>query len=555
MSDVPSIAAADGSLRVEQLSRCFSTLDKVVRGMRLYEGKGALLERLLGDLELKFSTMLEQGEVTLRVTPIGLVYGTKPLAAPGEKTPRYLFRLFCDGVRELTFLPGVELSEIQDLIAVLNVEAHGDDEDLVTLLWKKQMQNIQYFAADTLDMTTQISADGELSLAYEASASRLRQGGASSSGQEVHLSSDDLRVLRQDERLAWVKDCTAPTRAEGALAEAATRIKQAFVSPKDYPRFLAVALRHSADGADASPLVLSMIDAQIRQGEIDTVAPVLEAIIEAADKGSDPAQALKKRLCDANRMALLAPVYANNTERLAPILQSLAQADNQAIVSLLEHLSSPEATAALQEVLNKAQIDLTPFYEGHLRSEDEKQIVSGIEALGSIGTPSAIQAVVTSLGHTLSTVRHAALLALRERYQPESRMAIGRVLKDPSPDNRMLAIELLAGSGDSRVAWLLLSAIQEPAFLQKDALEQEALFTALASFKDARTLDFFKGVLQSGGLVKSKVLVERQLQAARALAQMDSAEATSALQDCGKKWGLAKPVKAEINRLLAGARS
>jgi len=554
MSDTPSPAAADDTYRLEQLSRCFATLDKVVRGMRLYEGKGALIDRLMNDLELKLSTMLEQGEVTVRVTPIGLVYGTKPLSAAGEKTPRYLFRLFCDGVRELTFLPGVELSEIVDLVTVLNMDAQGEDEDLVTLLWKKDLRHIQYFAADTLDVTTQVSADGELSLAYEASESRLRQGGAGTSGQEVHLSADDLRVLRQDERLAWVKDCTAPTRADGALAEAATRIKQAFVSPKDYPRFLAVALRHSPDGAEASPLVLSMIDAQLRQGEVDTVTPVLEAIMEAAETGSDPAQALKKRLCDADRMALIAPVYADNTERLAPILQALALADNQAIVALLEHLDSPEAKAALQEVLNQAQVDLTPFFEGHLASEDEKQIVAGIEALGRIGTPSAIKAVVTSLGHILSTVRHAALLALHDKYQPESRIAIGRVLKDPSPENRMLAIELLASSGDSRVAWLLLSAIQEPAFLQKGAQEQEALFTALASFKDARTLDFFKGVLQSGGLMKNKALVDRQLQAARALAQMGTAEATSALQDCRGKWGLAKPVKAEINRLLAGAQ-
>ena len=165
MSDTPSPAAAEDTQRVEQLSRCFATLDKVVRGMRLYEGKGALIERLMADLELKLSTMLEQGEVTVRVTPIGLVYGTSPLTAAGEKTPRYLFRLFCDGVRELTFLPGVERSEIVDLVAVLNMEAQGEDEDLVTLLWKKQMRHIQYFAADTLDMTTQVRADGELRLA------------------------------------------------------------------------------------------------------------------------------------------------------------------------------------------------------------------------------------------------------------------------------------------------------------------------------------------------------------------------------------------------------
>jgi len=555
MSSEQAPDTPDKTQRHDQLSRCFATLDKVVRGMRLYEGKGPLVERLMGDLELQLQTVLKGGEVTVRVTPIGLVYGTQPLAAVGEKTPRYLFRLFCDGVRELTFLPGVELAELVDLVVVLNTETLEDDEDLVTLLWKREMRHIQYFAADTLDMTTQIDADGELSLAYEASASRLRQGSGLTGGQEVHLSADDLRVLRQDERLTWVKDSTAPTRATGNLAEAATRIKQAFISPKDYPRFLEVALRHSGDSAEASPMVLSMIDAQLRHGVLDTVAPVLEAIITAAEGGSAPALALQTAMCIPERMAQLAPIYARNIERLSPTVRALAKADNQAIVTLLDHLESQEAKAALQEVLNEAAVDLTPFYEGTLRSDNEQEVVNSIQALARISTPQALKAVVQTLGHTLSTVRHAALEALQGKYDPESRVAIGRALKDPSDENRMLAIQLLASSGDTRVAWLLLSAIQEPSFLQKSTAEQEALFSALASFKDSRTLDFFKGVLLAGGLVKKQALVDRQIQAARALAQIDTADATNALQECRGKWGMAKPVKAEIDRLLSGGRS
>ncbi len=549
--ETPPPAKTD-TRRHEQLARCFTTLDKVVRSMRLYEGKGALIERLMGDLESQFTGAVDDGEVTVRVTPIGLVFGTQPLAAMGDKTPRYLFRLFCDGVRELTFLPGVDQAELRALVDVLNTDTQVDDEDLVTLLWKQEMGHIQYFAADTLDMTTQVSDDGELSLAYEASERRLRQAQGGGGGHEVRLSADDLRVLRQDESLTWVRDCTAPTRATGALAEAATRIKQAFVSPSDYPRFIEVALRHSREDDEASPMVLSMVDAQLRHGALDTVAPVLEAIIVAAAKGSGPAQALQAALCTKARMAYLAPIYARNTERMGDTVRALARADSEAIVVLLAHLEDPEAKAALQEVLNAAQVDLTPFYQGNLDSDVEAEIIDGIQALARIGTEAALKAVVQSLSHTLSSVRGAALVALQGHYDPEARIELGRALKDPDDENRMLAIQLLATSGDTRVAWPLLSAIQDPNFMNKSTAEQEALFSALASFKDRRTLDFFQGVLRAGGLMKKQSLVDRQLQAARALAQMNTPDADDALRACRSKWGLAKPVKAEIDRLLSG---
>ena len=125
MSDVQDTQAATEARRHDQLARCVATLDKVVRGMRLYEGKGALIERLMTDLEVQLNSLLEGGEITTRVTPIGLVYGTKPLAASGEKTPRYLFRLFCDGVRELTFLPGVELTELVELVDILFISTNS----------------------------------------------------------------------------------------------------------------------------------------------------------------------------------------------------------------------------------------------------------------------------------------------------------------------------------------------------------------------------------------------------------------------------------------------
>jgi HEAT repeat protein len=539
--------------RRDKLARCFSTLDKVIRGVRLYEGRGPLVDRLTNDLSGQLAEALEEGEITVGVSPIGLVYAGMPLSPSDEKPARYLFRLFCDGVRELTILPGVEDTEIRALVEVLTSKSTSDDEDLVTLLWKRDLAHIQYFAADTLDMSIQVDVEGEISMAYHASEERIRQGSNLATGSEMRLSKDDLRVLRQDESLEWVRECEAPARAHGNIAEAAGRIRDAFVVPGDFTRFLGIALRMGASGEiEASPMVLNMIDAQLRNGILENVAPILEAIVGAAEEGHAEAVALQAALCTEDRMALIAPIYSRHPEALTRAIQALARADDTAIVKLLAHLDDPEAQTSLHGIVNDVGIDLTPFYRQQLQSSDEEDIIKAIHALAKIGSPPAIESVSQSLAHTLAAVRHAALEAMQGRYDPSARVAIGRAARDPDPKNRELAIRLLADSGDNRVTWILLSAVQDASFHGRGKEEQDLLLTALAAFKDARTVDFFKKMLSKGGLLGKKAAMARQLKAARALGAMGTPESREALESCRGKWGLPKPVKEEISRLLAG---
>ena len=100
--------------QINNLSAFFGSLDKLVRGFQLYEGKGALVERLLQDTFSKATKALDD-VITVKVTPVGpMLYG-EALLGEGQ-TPKYLFRLFCDGVRELTFHPGITLEELDGFV-------------------------------------------------------------------------------------------------------------------------------------------------------------------------------------------------------------------------------------------------------------------------------------------------------------------------------------------------------------------------------------------------------------------------------------------------------
>ena len=59
-----------------------------------------MIERLLLDLHKKNKENIVE-EVTVKMIPIGPVFLGKPLIEDSQAS-KYLFQLFCDGVRELT---------------------------------------------------------------------------------------------------------------------------------------------------------------------------------------------------------------------------------------------------------------------------------------------------------------------------------------------------------------------------------------------------------------------------------------------------------------------
>ena len=169
----------------------FIGLDKLVRGIKLYEGKGSLVEQLLKDLFQKTQDLFVK-EMTYKITPVGPMLFSEPLSEEG-KNPAYLFQLYCDGVRELSFLPGLSQKEIHALAMTFYGESGAEQEDMVTSLWKREFKSIRYYAVDTLGIQVDEQGDADML------STRSEQLASSTEGEDLTLSSSDLRLLRAEE--------------------------------------------------------------------------------------------------------------------------------------------------------------------------------------------------------------------------------------------------------------------------------------------------------------------------------------------------------------------
>ena len=536
--------------RFEAIGQTFIAFDKLLRALRLYEGEGPLVERLLGDIGTKLGEVLdeERPELTLQVTPAGLVYNGRPLLHADEKVPPYLFLLFCDGMRELTFLHGIDRDQIRALADILSADVNRQEDDFITLIWQADLAGLRYFATDTLEEGEVIADDVRSALTAGEQVRGLSNQG---DGDEVRLSSDDLRVLRTEEALLWTRDARTPMTPPDLLQASCDKVVERFDLTGDHRRFVAIALRFGTDDPEVpSPLILGHVDAAMATEDVDTLVGTYEGMAELMPRAGTPGQTLRAALLDAERLEQLAPLVTDHPDQLVPALTALAGDDLASLVGLLNHLRPGPAQTQVQDALTDASVDLSAFHTRRLDDTDPEIVVAAVGALARTDSNAAYVEIAKALGHTLTPVRKAALEALVGNYVDEARLALGRTLRDPVRENRLLALEVLAASGESRAAGLILGAIQEGGFASRDAEEQHAFIETLGGFAYPRTLEFFGKILRRTNLTRDKALETRQLQAIQAIARMPGAEAEQELADAEARWLLPAPIRdaARISR-------
>ena len=523
--------------RQVRVANMFGAFDKLIRGMKLYEGKGPLVEKLLASAKQRVDAALVDGDIVSKITPIGPIYLGEP-CIEGD-APKYLFQLFCDGVRELTFRQGVPETELLTLAEVLNADLSESQDDMVTHLWKQELKFIRYYAVDTLGV--QVDDSGELSLA----ANQEQQLASVDQGQDMTLSSSDMRLLKSQNKLNWVRSCKAPPLATGSLAESTRLLTRAIEKTQDIQRFVAIALRVSEKG-EAHPMLLNLLQSYIGKGDADSVSKLLEALAQIGTDGHSEAAKLLNQSLSEETLVALAPLYSDNSTSFIEAFNLALKLDSfspQQLVVLLKHSDIGEARVKLQKMLGDAGVDLTPFYVDALSSEIDEVVMDAIGALGKIGSDMAIEALAKALSNHLTEVRKAAMKAMSGRYTDKVKTPLVKALKDPDAEIRIAALSVLSGAGDRMIGSSLLGVMQGPDFYRREEEEVAAFFEALSAFPSPSSLGFINKLLTEKNLTRSKAIVSRQLLAVKSLSKMDSPDAKPALEQCAKRWFLPSDVK------------
>ena len=139
----PPLSAADSTARAAGV--WIHLLGRTLKTCRLYDARNPTVIRFREELATALRRLLdEHGAITYKFTSEDVLYQEASLYPARSRDDNLALAFHRDGVRALTFSPGIEPQEVRALVdAVLQVSGQNlGHDDLVTLLWEAHLQHV-----------------------------------------------------------------------------------------------------------------------------------------------------------------------------------------------------------------------------------------------------------------------------------------------------------------------------------------------------------------------------------------------------------------------------
>ncbi len=491
-------------------------LVKTQKAQRLYDSRNAVAERLELDLYERLSAFVsEEGDIQLVVLESQLRSEDEVVFESANRADSLAFLLYRDGIRRLSFSPGLEHQELRAFLRCLNRVAvlTNDRDDLVTLLWEQDFHSIRYFAIEELARSESYPRLSD-QLATGASSEGPWGGAAGQAGEAVILD------LKQPVSTVPVEACRLQSgEIEALQKQLAAEEQQPF---RQVVAELALELVLLEDGenekGEISEEIVEIADRLIADGDVAELVGMhehVEGLATMVFRGAASAQKLSLELT----RSLVEP------ERFERLMETVE----------LEHAPKPEALTVFLGRLGSSASSLLLLWMGRFSSAPYRRAVTGallfLENGGlpilreglPLGPPPVEpqerlwhRQLVREVVHALS--RHSSEEALplltellsspdpetrRESFLATSRYSEERVLSlclerivDSDPEVRTTALDTLVKRGRVDLGLEILErALAGERFEKLGLLEKRRLFSAVAKLSGESALDSFQKLL------------------------------------------------------------
>jgi len=493
-------------------------LVKTQKAQRLYDSRNAVAERLELDLYERLSAFVsEEGDIQLVVLESQLRSEDEVVFESANRTDSLAFLLYRDGIRRLSFSPGLEHQELRAFLRCLNRVAllTNDRDDLVTLLWEQDFHSIRYFAIEELARSESYPRLSDQLAAGESSEGPWG-GAAGQAGEAVILD------LKQPVSTVPVEACRLQSgEIEALQKQLAAEEQQPF---RQVVAELALELVLLEDGENEkgqiSEEIVEIADRLIADGDVAELVGMhehVEGLATMVFRGAASAQKLSLELT----RSLVEP------ERFERLMETVE----------MEHAPKPEALTVFLGRLGSSASPLLLLWMGRFSSAPYRRAVTGallfLESGGlpilreglPLGPPPVEpqerlwhRQLVREVVHALS--RHSSEEALplltellsspdpetrRESFLAASRYSEERVLSlclerivDSDPEVRTTALDTLVKRGRVDLGLQILErALASELFEKLGLLEKRRLFSAAAKLSGESALDSFQKLLNA----------------------------------------------------------
>lgn len=582
MTNVPPNATdttADGwegeailDLPLDEVRDLFVTLGKALRAYQLYDENNPVYHRFVSSLREAFQEIWQEVDrVKVMVEEHRLLMGEAAVYENENRSESLAFLFYKDGVREITFLQGIEADEMERFLGVLQRarDLKPDADDLLTVLWEADLSFFEYSYVEVMPDGVELPAatpEGERAdlgqalqgVREEAEEDQADQDAAAGEAAEdsppqQQISKEDFNptlysldprekeVLREEVELEMNRDLRADVlnalydRLEDAGSERQTEILGILTTL--LPNFLS-------------------------RGALESAAEVLEALakMRATDGVFDDGRKaevddlLDQLSSEATLNELIRAIRDGSISADPELLSRFLRHLRTGALGVLLHASEEAEDREFKKVLSSAVVGIAeqnPEALLGLLSDGNAVVAAGAARLaGKMSVADAAPELARLMENPQPRARLAAIEAASELKAAGAATAVLARLEDPDREVRIAAARALGTMRHREAESTLKQMVTGKAIKQADLTEKLAVFESYGVVGGMEAVKVLDRLLNGKGFLGRREPAEMRACAARALGKVGTDPARSALD---KAKTIEDPVvRSAVNKALRG---
>ncbi|HYK83419.1 MAG TPA: HEAT repeat domain-containing protein [Gemmatimonadales bacterium] len=513
-------------------------MSKGIRATQLYLPNNPVYQRAVDNIRAAFRQIWHAtDDLHLEVDETELRWEDTVVYHQEQRNESIAWTLFKDGVRSLTFKPGVEETEVVRFLGVLQqartLQADAPD-DLLTLLWAQDFQFVTYTfrellgegaAAPEAGPAAAAPPPGQVRQYVEEEAAPTRPG-------VVSLEDFDTTLyFLEDAEIGYLKH-----EVEREYAQDLRRNVLAMLFD------LLELQTYGTVRAELLSIVENFIPYLLGAGDFRSVAYILREVRTLLDRARElipehqaALSGLPARLSQPDALSQLLQALdeaaAHPTEEdLAELLQELTAQALPTLMGWIPKLHDQQVKELVHAAASRlAQANAAEVLKA-LASDDGAAQLEMVRLAGRLKLPGAPDGMEPLLASGDRTLKLAVVEALQAISSPGALRLLEKAIDDVDRDVRIAAVRFLGARGYRNAMARVESAVSGAKLKQADLTEKMAFFEAFGALVGARGIPTLDKILTAKGLLARREDPETRACAAMALGKIRTAEARAALE-------------------------
>ncbi len=509
------------------------TIVKTSKGFRMYLPNNPLLVRFIEELKGKLGRHLSlYGDYKLDIDQFELRYRGKTVYENRDPKESMAFKMHSDGIRFIILSEGVEEYELCEFLEIVGKDRPNDlDDDIVTLLWEKNLPHLTYILAE--DFLEFDSAGGGPHL-LESQQDKIAGIYRSISSANVPPPSPMLipqKILTlTDQEAEWLRKARDAEEKKKPLEEVIQIITSILIGEKDpamFGEFLEIMARLTENIANAGEIkyTFSLVRFLGNLAKNENISPANRGMIAAAMGTILSERALKALATTLDASETVSP------EELLEFLHFFGKPSIGRICELLGLVEKMKVRKVVIQALLEIGYDTPEVFLPYLADQRWYLVRNVLFILTRIGSSSALDRVVGLISHREPRIRREVLNYLERIPDAKAKTYLLKFLRDESSAIRIRALQVL-GSSKSAFALKPIAALAaSEQFAEKELAERRAVFEAMGELGADQMLPLFREMLMKRYWFNKVKEKESVLCAVAGLARVRSSAAISLLEE------------------------